>query len=88
MLIDKRTICFIMISCFVISFTHGVEIPAFPGAEGYGACTIGGRGGRVIERTKAVDKCFEFALTMSSFDTCGFAAAPMARRDEARSTFP
>jgi len=28
-----------------------VALPAFPGAEGYGANTIGGRGGRVIEVT-------------------------------------
>ena len=51
------------ISVFFFSFTHLKDappdyrnfapsiIPAFPGAEGFGAVTAGGRGGRVIEVT-------------------------------------
>ena len=33
------------------SAASGKQIPAFPGAEGFGAYTIGGRGGRLIEVT-------------------------------------
>ncbi len=35
--------------------TFARAIPAFPGAEGYGAISIGGRGGRVIEVTHLND---------------------------------
>ena len=33
----------------------GASIPAFPGAEGFGSSTVGGRGGRVIEVTTLAD---------------------------------
>lgn len=34
-----------------INLVWGFQIPAFPGAEGYGATAAGGRGGRIIEVT-------------------------------------
>ena len=40
----------ILFSGFLSSFeAESKEIPAFPGAEGYGMYTVGGRGGRVIK---------------------------------------
>jgi pectate lyase len=39
----------------VLSATSAIAIPSFPGAEGYGANAIGGRGGRVIEVTNLND---------------------------------
>ena len=35
----------------MIHLGHALQIPAFPGAEGYGAISMGGRGGRIIEVT-------------------------------------
>lgn len=36
--------------------TSSPPIPAFPGAEGFGALSVGGRGGRVIEVTNLYDR--------------------------------
>jgi len=38
-----------------ISYVHAITLPAFPGAEGWGAVSVGGRGGKVIEVTTLAD---------------------------------
>ena len=52
--------CFLGLTLFVClaspTFAENItEIPAFPGAEGFGAMAVGGRGGRVIEVTNLND---------------------------------
>ncbi len=42
-------LCFL--SMFLSAPTGGAELPAFPGAEGFGAVAVGGRGGEVIKVT-------------------------------------
>jgi len=46
-------VCAVSVICILISVGSAAEepLPAFPGAEGYGAATAGGRGGRVVKVT-------------------------------------
>ena len=54
----------------------GKRLPAFPGAEGFGACTPGGRGGRIIEVTNlnakgpgSLQSAYRSAITSSRLAT-------------------
>lgn len=53
--IPTRTHAFLAILCLLTLLAGapagGAELPAFPGAEGFGAGAVGGRGGRVIKVT-------------------------------------
>ncbi len=53
-----RVIVFVLLFSFGLATGQVVDaqsIPAFPGAEGWGAVSVGGRGGRVIEVTNLND---------------------------------
>ncbi|MFQ5811166.1 MAG: polysaccharide lyase family 1 protein [Armatimonadota bacterium] len=41
----------VALTAWFCAAAHGGELPAFPGAEGFGAVSVGGRGGRVIKVT-------------------------------------
>jgi pectate lyase len=51
-----RDVALVMSALLTAASGADKQVPAFPGAEGYGAVTRGGRGGRVIEVTSLADK--------------------------------
>ncbi len=69
-----NSVCFTLLSLLAIPAAAGA-ISAFPGAEGYGAASIGGRGGRVIYVTNLNDSgpgSFRDAVTQTGPRTVEF----------------
>lgn len=52
----KKNYCFVLVFSLLLTYpVYANAIPAFPGAEGFGANSIGGRGGQVLKVTNLND---------------------------------
>ena len=76
----------------LIGPASGATLPAFPGAEGYGATAVGGRGGRVIHVTtlnstgpgSLAEACAAEGPRIVVFDVAGVIQAPKASKGRRR----
>jgi len=74
----NKLLSLILLISFFVSIVPGStqaapSVPAFPGAEGWGAESVGGRGGRVIEVTTLADA---FPAPAGSLRACIVASGP------------